>query len=257
MIWTTRQRSDLGHGLAGIVAGDGPRVILLHGVGLRAEAWAPQIDAMSRSHQVLAVDLPGHGDSDAGPGTLAEFATRLMPLLDQPAVVAGHSFGAMLTAELARRAPDKVRGVALLNAIYRRDAAAAQAVQARATALDGHGMADPGPTLTRWFGAAPSTERAACEHWLSKVDPAGYRAAYRVFASEDGPSDRTLDTLAVPALFMTGADEPNSTPAMSRAMAALAPKGRAVVLPGAAHMMPMTHPADTTAELETLLEDCA
>jgi pimeloyl-ACP methyl ester carboxylesterase len=48
---------------------------------------------------------------------------------------------------------------------------------------------------------------------------------------------------------MTGALEPNSTPAMSEAMAALTPKGRAIIVPDAAHMMPMTHPEVVNAAL--------
>ncbi|MFD2856780.1 alpha/beta fold hydrolase [Seohaeicola zhoushanensis] len=60
----------------------------------------------------------------------------------------------------------------------------------------------------------------------------------------------------MPALFMTGEAEPNSTPAMSRAMAELAPQGQALVVPGAAHMLPMTHPDVVNAALLDLAADC-
>lgn len=256
MTWTTRPRSDLGGGLAGIVAGDtGPRVLLIHGVGLRAEAWGAQLDALAGRCRVIAVDMPGHGESEArNESCLAEFATRIAELLDGPTLIAGHSMGAMLAAELARRMPGHVTGIACLNAIHRRSPEARQAVADRAAQLDGRGTGDPEPTLTRWFGAADSPARTACRDWLTHVDPAGYRAAYRVFAAEDGPGDDTLRGLACPALFMTGGLEPNSTPAMSRAMTGLAPQGRAVVLPDAAHMMPMTHADEVTAELTRLVE---
>lgn len=248
MTWKTRLRSEVA-GLAAIVAGSGPRLILLHGVGLRAEAWAPVIDALAPQFRVIAPDLPGHGESPAEhlPDTLSEYADRIAPLLSDGAVVAGHSMGAMITLELAGRFPQRVRAVAALNAIFRRSAAAQAAVLARAADLDGQGGADPAPTLARWFGGSQSSVRAACHDWLTSTDPAGYRAAYSVFAGHDGPSQAALRALHCPALFMTGADEPNSTPAMSRAMADLAPRGRAVVVPGAAHMMPMTHPEATAA----------
>lgn len=262
MTWTTRPRSDLGSRLAGIVAGArGPRVLLIHGVGLRAEAWGAQIDVLAHSCRVVAVDLPGHGESPAqGETTLADYAARLAGVLriadapEAPSVIAGHSMGAMIAVELARLLPERVAAIACLNAIHRRSPAARQAVEARAAQLGGRSTADPEPTLTRWFGAAESPERTACRDWLTHVDPAGYRAAYRVFAAEGGPADDTLRALACPALFMTGGQEPNSTPAMSRAMAELAPQGRAVVLPGAAHMMPMTHADAVTANLIRLIE---
>ena len=41
-----------------IEAGAGAPVLLIHGVGMRAEAWGPQIDALSLDHRVIAVDMP-------------------------------------------------------------------------------------------------------------------------------------------------------------------------------------------------------
>ncbi len=257
MTWTTRPRSDLGT-LAAIIAGEGPSILLIHGVGLRAEAWGAQIDGLSRSCRVVAVDMPGHGSSAALPDTpdLADFTSALAPCLDGSTVVIGHSFGAMIALDLAVTHPKQVVGVAALNAIYRRAPEAYAAVLARARSLDGITVADPTPPLDRWFGPGPSPERAACKDWLLGVDQAGYKAAYDVFAREDGPADHALSALPCPALFMTGAEEPNSTPHMSQAMAALSPNGRAVVIAGAAHMMPMTHAGEINAQLATFIHEC-
>ncbi len=257
MTWTTRQRSER-EGVAFLEAGSGARILLVHGVGLRAEAWNRQTDALSGRFQVIAADMPGHGESacvgdDAG---LAGFSEKLAILLDRPAVVVGHSMGAMVALDLAIRFPQKVRGVVALNAIFRRTETARRAVEARAQTLDGKTSGDPEGPLSRWFGDRPSPERTACETWLKSVDPRGYRAAYRIFATEDGPADAGLEALACPALFMTGGREPNSTPDMSRAMAALAPEGEARVIEEAAHMMPMTHSKDVTDAIETFAEGC-
>ncbi|MEL6451196.1 MAG: alpha/beta hydrolase [Pseudomonadota bacterium] len=256
MTWTTQPRSDL-HGLAAIVAGAGPQVLLFHGVGLRAEAWGAQIDALSPVARVVAVDMPGHGHSPlrADLQMLADYTDAIAALLNQPTVVVGHSMGAMIALDLAARHPQHVIAVAALNGIYQRSPSASAAVQARAQALDGVTVQDPEPTLTRWFGSDAAPARTACATWLRAVDPAGYRAAYTVFAHTDGPSPTALENLHCPALFMTGAEEPNSTPAMSRAMAHRAPQGRAEVVAGAAHMMPMTHPGAVNAALSTLLHD--
>jgi len=254
MIWTTRPRSRTGP-IAAISQGKGPPVLLVHGVGLRAEAWAGQIDALATSRQVIAVDMPGHGDSAAlGPDpTLADYIDAIVAVLDAPATVIGHSFGAMIALAMAARHPGMVTGVAALNAIYRRSAPAKAAVRARAHSLDGMTPTDPTVPLMRWFGADASPEQAACHTWLTTVDPAGYRAAYAVFADEDGPADRDLIGLACPALFLTGELEPNSTPAMSHQMAALVPDGQAEIVAQAAHMLPMTHVAEVNRTLAAFL----
>lgn len=257
MTWTIRPRSESG-GLAFVEAGEGPRLLLVHGVGLRAEAWNAQITGLAADHEVVAPDLPGHGNSARLSGTadLGAFSESLALFLDRPAVVIGHSMGAMIALDLAIRFPDRLAGVGALNAIYRRSETARQAVRRRAGDLDGASAPDPEPTLQRWFGSEPSPQREACDAWLRSVDPIGYRTAYRIFASEDGPADAALAELACPALFLTGGREPNSTPAMSRAMAALAPRGTVSVIGGAAHMMPMTHGDAVTRILKDFAKEC-
>ena len=258
MIWTTRQRSEFGP-LKAITEGAGPKVVLLHGVGLRAEAWAAQIDALvAAGFAVVAPDMLGHGHSTAAPdnASLADFVTPLAGLLDQPALVVGHSMGAMMALELAAQCPDLVRGVVAMNAVFQRSEQARSAVMARASVLDGATVADPAGTLQRWFGSQETEESTACRQWLTEVDPAGYKAAYTVFANSDGPGSGLLQGLDCPALFLTGADEPNSTPEMSRSMAALTPQGRAKIIEGAAHMMPMTHISRVNSELLDFAKEC-
>jgi (E)-2-((N-methylformamido)methylene)succinate hydrolase len=247
MIWTTRPRSEGAGRLAYWVDGQGPALVLIHGVGLRAEAWAGVVPHLAKHCAVYAVDMPGHGESPLDGATdLPEFVSRIaafISALNQPVWVAGHSMGAMIALELAACLPDRITGVAALNAIYHRMPEAAQAVQARAGALDGQTVLSPEPTLARWFGDAPTGALAeACRGWLSTVDPKGYATAYRIFAHHDGPADDLLSGLHIPALFQTGQLDFNSTPAMSAAMASKAPMGVADCVDGAAHMMPMTHP---------------
>ncbi|MGI9368020.1 MAG: alpha/beta fold hydrolase, partial [Ruegeria sp.] len=123
--------------------------------------------------------------------------------------------------------------------------------------LDPNAIADPTQTLNRWFGPDTPPERVACQQWLGDVDPMAYKAAYMVFATENGPSDNDLAGLTCRTLFMTGRAEPNSTPEMSQQMAALTPNGSARVLDGAAHMMPMTHADAVASELMTFAKGCA
>jgi (E)-2-((N-methylformamido)methylene)succinate hydrolase len=256
MIWTTRPRSEFG-ALRAIDAGEGPTVLLIHGVGLRAEAWNAQIDALVGRFRVVAIDMPGHGQSLLSEEiqSLSGYTDAIADGLDEPAFVIGHSMGAMIALDIAVRYPHLVGGVSALNAIFQRDQSALAAVQARAKILDRATVVDPSATLARWFGDTPSLEREACGAWLTGVDPVAYRKAYRIFAHENGPKPSALAKLGCPALFLTGRDEPNSTPEMTQAMADLAPHGSAQIIENASHMMPMTHAVDVNAALLTFFDE--
>ncbi|MEP0944037.1 MAG: alpha/beta hydrolase [Rhizobiaceae bacterium] len=267
MTWTTRPRSELTSGLtgwrcgenSGVVSGEKggrecqrPSMVLIHGVGLRGESWGAMLPHLVPHFEVVVPDLPGHGESprlaDDTELSLCSYTNTMADLLhqlDRPSIVVGHSLGALIALDLAVKLPDQVSMVVPLNAIYRRTDAAADAVKARAAELKQASLSDPSPTIARWFGNQPQGNEAQmahqCRDWLMNVDPDGYRDAYHVFAHEDGPTNNDLQQMASPALFITGANEPNSTPEMSNIMAGLAPLGRAIVIEDARHMMPMTH----------------
>ena len=90
--------------------GKGEPMVLLHGQGFSRRSWDPVIDALSDDHDVIAVDLPGHGDSPrqpkgrgSAPQDLAVAVTELLDELglDRPHVV-GHSSGGWVALELGR-----------------------------------------------------------------------------------------------------------------------------------------------------------
>ena len=146
---------------------------------------------------------------------------------------------------MAVRYPRRVSGIAVLNGVHRRPAEALRAVRARAAELSDTTPLDHTSTLARWFGETPAGGDAeaadACARWLHATDRVGYRDAYRTFAESDTPPDTVLRAIHARALMVTGSLEPNSTPAMSRAMSELIPDARCLVLEGARHMLPMTH----------------
>ncbi|MBB4294211.1 pimeloyl-ACP methyl ester carboxylesterase [Rhizobium leguminosarum] len=230
-------------------AGSGEPLVLIHGVGMRLEAWAPQIAFLSAGHRVIAVDMPGHGDSAKLPegSRLEEFVAWFGRFLDEMAIetvnVAGHSMGALVSGGAAATFGERIRRVAYLNGVYRRDPQAKAAVLARAAAILVTGVDKDGP-LARWFGDDPDSvvARELTRTWLNLVDPQGYAVAYAAFAGGDETyADRWKDVQG-PALFLTGSDDPNSTPLMATQMAELAPRGYARIVEGHRHMVNLTAP---------------
>lgn len=232
-----------------IDAGQGEPVVLIHGVGLRAEAWAPQIAALSRTHRVLAVDMPGHGGSSpiAPDSRLPDFVAWMASVLQVldcgPVNLAGHSMGALVASGVAVEHPALVRRLAVMNAVFRRSPDARAAVRARAAEIAGGRLDIEGP-LSRWFesSATEAEARAKVAGWLGGMDVGAYATAYRAFAEGDAIYADRWSGIAVPVLVLTGALDPNSTPAMAQAMAKAAPHARLRLIEGHRHMVNLTAP---------------
>lgn len=251
MILKILQRSKLTLSISGWRGGGGHSIILIHGVGLRAEAWNPMIPLLERHFALTVIDMPGHGDSPifTHRPELGDYTNRIAEVLDKtgaPVFVVGHSMGALITMDLAIKYPELVSAIAPLNSVFQRTKAAKSAVAKRAAEIRIDGNTDPSATLDRWFGKRPAGEiklaAKDCQTFLTSCDAIGYDHAYSVFAKEDGPSIEALQTIKCPALFVTGSEEPNSTPAMSQALSRHIARGKAITVKGARHMMPMTHP---------------
>jgi pimeloyl-ACP methyl ester carboxylesterase len=171
-----------------------------------------------------------------------------------PVPVVGHSMGAMIALGLALDYPEKIAAVVALNGVYCRDPVARSAVEIRAAQLTGGAFEVAGP-IARWYPDDPNGALARrTADWLHAIDPKVYAAAYRVFATSDHVHEGRLGELVCRALFLTGVSDPNSTPAMSARMAREAPNGRTVALPGARHMMHLTHPAEISNTISAFLD---
>jgi len=226
-------------------------MLLVHGVGMRAEFWSNVEAELAKAFSLTVVDMPGHGQSPAFADIdppLSKYTDALAEVISttqQPVIVVGHSMGALIALDFAVRYPDLLAGIGVLNGVYRRSKDAQRAISERVAELSSLQPTDPTATLARWFGSEPSgiDARSAddCRNWLSTVNVQGYRDAYRAFANTEAPTDQKLQQVECPALFMTGSLEPNSTPAMSEKMSLLVPDATCVVIDGARHMMTMTH----------------
>jgi pimeloyl-ACP methyl ester carboxylesterase len=253
------------NGTAWSRCGNGPTIVLLHGVGMNKSVWAPEVNLLCDSFDVLIYDMWGHGESDLPNRelTLSDYTQQLIDLLVDleidSAIVAGHSMGALIALDFAINNPDICLGVCALNAVFNRSAEQSAAVKKRAADLAAGGVSvNLSETLERWFGQ-PGTHdfpeaEALARDLLLDVNPKGYEAAYSVFAASDKAHLNSLQNLSVPALFFTAEGDPNSTPEMSLAMAALAPNGSSKVLADHRHMMTLTAPIEVSATLATFTE---
>lgn len=110
------------HEFSVLTAGEGPPLLCLHGLGGTKASFLTTASALAPlAHRVIAVDLPGFGDSDKparAPYDAPWFARILLPLLDELGLdrvdVAGNSMGGRIAIELGMESPDRVDKLVLL-----------------------------------------------------------------------------------------------------------------------------------------------
>jgi pimeloyl-ACP methyl ester carboxylesterase len=137
-------------------SGSGPPIVLLHGIGLSRHAWDPVVPLLAREHEVIAVDLPGFGESAplAGPPTVPALAEAVEALGIERPHVAGNSLGGGIALELGRRgSAGSVCAISPIGFAVAREGTYAramlQAIHAVARAIDGHAESLYGSTAGR------------------------------------------------------------------------------------------------------------
>jgi len=240
-------------GTAYHVTGEGPPVVLIHGVGLNKDMWGGQAAGLTDHYQVIAYDMLGHGASPrpASDTGLAGYAEQLHELLQHlqinRAAVVGFSMGGLVARAFALHYPQQLSALVVLNSVFNRSAEQRAGVVERTRQAAEHGPdANAEAALSRWFsreyqGANPA-QIEAIRQTLARNDPQGYLTTYALFATQDLYRADDLASIASPTLIATGELDPGSTPAMAQELAERIPGAQVVVLAEQRHMMPVESP---------------
>jgi pimeloyl-ACP methyl ester carboxylesterase len=110
-----------GHRVSFRRAGDGPLVVLIHGITGRSDQWEAAIDHLSRDHEVIAPDLLGHGESakPRGDYSLGAYASAvrdtIVALGHDRATIVGHSLGGGIAMQFAYQFPERCERLVLVS----------------------------------------------------------------------------------------------------------------------------------------------
>jgi pimeloyl-ACP methyl ester carboxylesterase len=256
-----------GHEVGYRMAGEGPALVLIHGVTGSSTTWREVMPTLARRFTVVAPDLLGHGESakPRGDYSLGAFASGVRDLLVtlgiEQATMVGHSLGGGVALQCAYQFPERSERLVLVNS-----GGLGKEVHAilRAVSLPGSELVLPivllpqvhrflssigdaaariglkpgvrGAEIWRSYGGLTETRgRVAFVHTVrSVIDVMGQRVSAR---------DRLYLAQEVPTLIIWGDRDRIIPVSHAHAAHALIAGSRLEIVPGAGHFVPFEQPA--------------
>lgn len=265
-----------------LVAGEGPPLLLLHGVGVGATSWLPLVADLADDYTCYALDRPGRGLSDPLDHTSVDFrsvnADLLSACLDELGVdscpVVGNSFGGFQTLLFALDRPALVDSLALLGAPAGLSGDYPLRMRLGSLPLVGPklvALAEPDDVAgaRELFGRVAVVHEEALsgallEAYLAELAPPGrteslasvFRDTLRLRGARPSAVVRDeVPAIEQPTLFVWGSEDQFFPPSVGRPVAEAMPDARFVELDGVGHA-PWLEPDDrTAAETRTFLAE--
>jgi pimeloyl-ACP methyl ester carboxylesterase len=229
-----------------------PPLLLIHGAGGQHTNWPPQLRRLGLA-RAFASDLPGHGRSE-GPGcrSIAEYAARLLALMDALGVDSfipvGHSMGGAIALQLALGAPDRVARLVVVSA------GASLPVGGDLIRLVQEDFkAAVGAIVERAYGPAADDDLKRLGRRMLSQTPSdvllGDYLACRAF-----DVSARLGEVGAPVLVVGGAADRMAPPELSAALAERLPRADLHLVEGAGHMLPVEYPDKLAGLIRDWLE---
>jgi pimeloyl-ACP methyl ester carboxylesterase len=221
---------------------------------MSARSWTDQLHGLGHTLSVLAVDLPGHGESDpSAAASVDDYARAVEGMVDAlglgPVIAAGHSLGGAVAIALAGRRPDAVRGLVLLSSCAKVPHTDGVAERILASL--------PGPlrrmivfSMAKRILFAPGAPARAVALGMDEL-----RACPPETLLKDVRAGKAMDVadrvarLDVPALIMCGSRDRLIPPELSESLHRLIPRSRLCIVEGAGHMLPLEAPDRVNQEI--------
>jgi pimeloyl-ACP methyl ester carboxylesterase len=226
------------------IEGQGPTLLMVHGIGSRHTVWEGLVEQLESDFQCISYDLRGHGESPipSTPFTLDDLVADVEALRGKLGIeslhIIGHSLGGMIGPAYAKAHPERVRSLGLLSTAAGRTPEDRERICAMISAMEEKGIGRVVETsIGRWFTDDFVANRPdAIEARLRQVvdTPADvFMNVFRIYAeTEMGP---WLDQITAPALVLTGELDGGCNPRLNRFIADALPNAELVVLDALKH----------------------
>ena len=264
---------------ASATRGDGPVIVLIHGITGRSDQWAPAIEQLADRYTVIAPDLLGHGESakprgDYSLGAYASGVRDLMVALGHDrATIVGHSLGGGIAMQFAYQFPERCERLVLVSS-----GGLGREVHPllRAATLPGSEFVLPLLTHARVLAAGEAvgrligllrlqagTDLAEVARGYASLGDAEARAAFiatmRAVLDPGGQRVSALDRLylaeAMPSLIVWGGADPIIPVEHGRAAHEAMPGSRLEILDGVGHFPQLERPTAFARLLADFIAD--
>jgi pimeloyl-ACP methyl ester carboxylesterase len=233
-----------------------PALVFVHGWCCNHTYWRDQIPVFAKNHRVIAVDLPGHGESekpnrDYSIGNFVDVvATLINELKLEKPVVVGHSMGGVIVFNLTRQHPDLARGAVIVDAPLVPLPEPLQPVVAQtleAFKSPAYKEAAAGFVRTQLFNAASPAQMV--EETIAGMGTAPQRVVYSAIESTLAPESCVAGPIPVPAVFLRAVNLFASGDQLRERY-----PGMEVQEFDCSHFVQMERPAETNAAIEKFVE---
>ena len=228
------------------IAGQGPALYLVHGIGSRKTTWDELIESLSDHFTCISYDLRGHGDSPvaATPYSLQDLVDDLEALRQrlghERIHIAGHSLGGMIGPAYALAYPQHTLSVSLLSTAAGRSEDDRAKLQAVGDAMEQKGIVETlGTFIARWFtddfmAAYPAVIEARLQQ--VKDTPADvFLSVFWIYATTEMAP--WLHQVSCPCLVLTGELDGGCNPRLNQFIHAQLPDSQLVILPKLKHSL--------------------
>ena len=231
--------------------GEGPPVVLIHGLGGSHAMWRYQVPALAERYRAIALDLRGHGQSDKPPGpySVPMFAEDVLGLVDSlgiaQATMVGLSLGGGTVQTFALAYPERVRALGLISTSSEFTPATREHFHTRAAIAERDGMEPLVDTLIKprftpeWLAAHPEVREWSAAATRAN-DPKAWAASARANSARNLTAD--LHRIQCPVLFVGGERDPADMRRSADIYRRHLPQTEIHLLPDLAHLLPYQGP---------------
>ena len=262
-----------------IEGGSGPAVIMMHGTGGHAEAFARNFPGMCKDYHLYSIDSLWHGQSERPEftgKTLEAWVDQVIDLMDAEGIdqahLEGESMGGWIALYVALAHPDRVKSLVLnttggvkLPAELLDTGALDKLRESSIAVLDNPTM-DLIRTRLEWVMAAPErvTDELASVRLHYYLDPEVNAALRKVYATQLNPvfrdkyelSEEQLKGIKCPVLVLWTEKNPHRGPDAGRAIADLIPNAEFYCIQDAAHWPQWEKPEEHDRVVRAFFEKC-
>jgi pimeloyl-ACP methyl ester carboxylesterase len=248
------------------LAGSGPPVVMIHGLGGSRRIWTGLRDELAAAFTVVAYDLRGAGDTVETGSTkdfsLAVWSDDLRGLLEalgiERTVLVGHSLGACIAIKHALAWPSRVAALVLMGAdpeLSRLAPRMEKVVELIGRVGMEEWVTEHWSKNTPFSQASLSRSPEILEEYRAMVlanDPEAYVRTCRAIARMESLAGE-LGGVAQPSLVIAGSDDDRTLPASGRELASALADASFVELAGVGHTMPLEAPGAVGAAIREFL----